>query len=86
MNVTISFRNIEHTPALDELINSKSQKFSKWFSSAADVKWTCWVEGHNQICEVKITDHNKEHFAKADSDDLYKSIDIVISKIQNQLN
>jgi putative sigma-54 modulation protein len=86
MNITISFRNLEHTQALDDLIKNKSQKFSKWFSSGADVKWTCWVEGLNQISEVKIMDHNKEFFAKAESDDLYKSIDQVIHKIQNQIN
>lgn len=86
MNITISFRNMEHTEALDELINSKSQKFSKWFSTSADVKWTCWVEGQQQISEVKILDQNKEHFAKAESNDLYKSIDLVIQKIQNQIS
>ncbi|HLW56641.1 MAG TPA: ribosome-associated translation inhibitor RaiA [Bacteriovoracaceae bacterium] len=86
MNITISFRNMEHTQALDDLIKSKSQKFSKWFSSSADLKWTCWVEGHQHICEVKIMDQNKEHFAKAESDDLYKSIDLVIQKIQNQID
>lgn len=86
MNVTISFRNMEHTQALDELIQSKSQKFAKWFSANADIKWTCWVEGSEHVCEVKILDHNKEFFAKAESDDLYKSIDLVKSKIQNQLN
>lgn len=86
MNVTISFRNMEHTEALDELIKSKSQKFSKWFSTAAEVKWVCWVEGSSQICEVRVHDHNKENFAKAETDDLYKSIDQVIQKIQNQIN
>lgn len=86
MNVTISFRNMEHTDALDELIKSKSQKFSKWFSANAEIKWTCWVDGVQQISEVKIMDHNKDFFAKAESDDLYKSIDQVIHKIQNQIN
>lgn len=86
MNVTISFRNMEHTPALDELIQSKSQKFSKWFSASADIKWVCWIEGSSHICEVRIYDHNREKFAKAESDDLYKSVDQVIQKIQNQID
>ncbi|HLT23387.1 MAG TPA: ribosome-associated translation inhibitor RaiA [Bacteriovoracaceae bacterium] len=86
MDVKISFRGMEHTQALDELINSKSQKFSKWFSAGAEVKWVCWVEGKDHISEVKILDHNKEFFAKAESEDLYKTIDLVIQKIQNQLN
>lgn len=85
MNITISFRNMEHTEALDSIIQTKSQKFSKWLSSTADIKWVCWIEGNDQVCEVKIRDHNKDYFAKAESDDLYKSIDQVINKIQNQL-
>lgn len=86
MNITISFRNMEHTEALDSMIQTKSQKFAKWVSPAADIKWVCWIENNEQICEVKVYDQHKDFFAKAESDDLYKSIDLVIHKIQNQLS
>lgn len=85
MNLNITFRHMEHTPALDELIRSKSEKFVKWFGSDVDVKWTCWSEGPGFCSEVAIQAGSAEHFAKAEADDLYKTFDLILSKIQNQI-
>lgn len=86
MNVNITFRHMEHTPALDQLIRDKSEKFSRWLGPQSNVHWTCWAEGPQHFSEVTIHSGNQEFFAKAHSDDLYKSIDITVNKIQNQLN
>lgn len=86
MNVNITFRHMEHTPALDQLIREKSEKFSRWLGPGSNVHWTCWAEGPQHCSEVSIHSGNQEFFAKAQSDDLYKSIDITVNKIQNQLN
>jgi putative sigma-54 modulation protein len=85
MNVNITFRHMEHTPALDTLIREKSEKLSKWFGPKADVKWICWTEGHEQCSEVTVHTGSQDYFAKAHSEDLYKSIDLAVHKIQNQL-
>jgi putative sigma-54 modulation protein len=85
MDIQITFRHMEHTPALDELIRDKSHKFSKWFGDQAQIKWVCWVDGKDQYSEVSIHSGHKEYFAKAHSDDLYKTVDLVIHKIHNQL-
>lgn len=85
MNVNITFRHMEHTPALDEMIREKSQKFTKWFGPQSNVQWTCWTEGINHCSEVSIHSGQQEYFAKAQSDDLYKTFDMVVHKIQNQL-
>ena len=85
MNVNITFRHMEHTPALDQTIREKSEKFSKWFGPQTDVKWTCWTEGLDHCSEVAIHSGHQEYFAKAHADDLYKTFDLVIHKIQNQL-
>lgn len=86
MNVNITFRHMDHTPALDELIRDKSEKFSRWIGPQSNVHWTCWAEGIQHFSEVTIQAGNKELFAKANSDDLYKSIDITVNKIQNQIS
>jgi putative sigma-54 modulation protein len=86
MNVNITFRHMEHTPALDEMIREKSQKFSKWFGTQAEVKWTCWVEGTEHYSEVWVAAGSREVFAKAKDEDLYKTFDQVIHKIQNQIH
>lgn len=85
MNINITFRHMEHTPALDQLIREKSEKFTKWFGPKAEVKWTCWTEGSNHCSEVSVHAGQQEVFAKAHSEDLYKTVDLVIHKIQNQL-
>jgi putative sigma-54 modulation protein len=76
---------MEHTPALDTLIRDKSQKFSKWLGPDSQVKWVCWVDGKDQWSEVSIHSGHKEYFAKAQSEDLYKTVDLVIQKIHNQM-
>jgi putative sigma-54 modulation protein len=86
MNVNITFRHMDHTPALDQLIREKSEKFSRWLGPQAEVLWTCWAEGVQHFSEVSIHFGPKDFFAKAHSDDLYKSIDLTVHKIQNQLH
>ena len=85
MNLNITFRHMEHTPALDEMIREKSEKFNKWFGANLNVHWTCWTEGINHCSEVSISNGRQEYFAKAPADDLYKTFDLVVQKIQNQM-
>jgi putative sigma-54 modulation protein len=85
MQVQITFRHMEHTPALDDLIREKSQKFAKWFGEGGTAHWVCGVEGLEQWSEVRVHTGREEYFAKASADVLYKSIDLVVQKIHNQL-
>lgn len=85
MNIDITFRHMEHTPALDQVIREKSEKFSKWFGPQYKVHWTCWRDGKDFCSEVKIHGGHQEFFAKANADDLYKTFDLIVHKIQNQI-
>lgn len=86
MKTNITFRNLEHTPSLDEKIKEKSQKLQKFLKEDCEVSWTCWTEKDNQFAEVKIKSGKDNFIAKADSDNLYKTLDIVISKLENQIS
>jgi putative sigma-54 modulation protein len=85
MNITITFRHMEHTPALDQAIREKSEKFIKWFGNQTTVRWTCWVEGVDHYSEAVVHSGHQEYFAKAHAEDLYKTFDLVVHKIQNQI-
>lgn len=86
MKTTITFRNMDHTEALDGKIRSKSEKLTKFLGPEATINWVCWVEKDAQIAEVKVQ-HKKENFmAKAQSADLYKTMDMVLDKIHNQIS
>lgn len=86
MQLEITFRHLEHTPALDEKIREKVARIAKKMSPEAHYHWTSWVENEDHISTLAIKDHNKDFFAKAISDDLYKTIDLAIKKIENQLD
>lgn len=86
MKIISSFKHLEHTPSLDEKIEQKSQKLKKFFEGNFEVQWTCSVvENGRQVAEVKIIGPSFEYHAAADSDKLYKSLDLVIQKIQRQV-
>jgi putative sigma-54 modulation protein len=85
MNLDISFRHLEHTEAIDDKIRAKLDRVSKKFSGNAHFKWTSWIEHNEHISTLHANDNGKEFFVKASSDNLYKTIDQVIHKMESQL-
>ncbi len=86
MNIKICFKHLEHTPALDERIREKSEKLQKFFGGQFDIHWTCWVdEKQFHWAEARIVGQPHECFAKASADNLYKAFDLVIDKVERQL-
>ncbi len=86
MNVKISFKHLEHTPALDEKIQAKSKRFSKYIDGNVDVHWLCYVEDGNHTAEIKLLGPQFEYHAKAYSETMYKTLDMVVSKVEKQLH
>ncbi len=86
MKIISSFKHLEHTPALDEKINSKSQKLKKFFEGNFEVHWTCYVRDDGAHCaDIKLVGPNFEYHAAAHSDQLYKTLDLAVSKIEKQV-
>ncbi len=85
MKMIISFKNIEHTDALDETIRKKTKKLEKYFDGLTEVYWTCCVEDSQQCADVKFIGSQFEYLASAKSDTLYKAFDIAITKIEKQV-
>ena len=84
MKLKISFKHLDHTPALDERIQEKSQKFEKFYKGNVDVQWICWVHEEKHWAEVKVHGPKFDFFAKAHADNMYKSLDLVVEKIERQ--
>lgn len=85
MEITISFINLEHTPALDKRIREKSKKLDKYFEKNAHVKWSCYVKDNNHYAEVRVSGPNLDYHATAHTDSLYKTLDLTIDKLEKQL-
>ncbi len=86
MKITVSFHHLEHTPSLDERIQEKSQKLNKYLDGKTHVKWSCYVKDGNHHADVHLIGPHFEHRATAHSDSLYKTIDMVMDKVEKQLS
>lgn len=86
MKLTIEFLHLEHTESLDQRIKEKSEKINKYFDGNSHLKWNCYVKDGQHHAELHINcSHNNFH-AKAHSDNLYKSLDIVVDRLEKQIS
>lgn len=85
MKLKISFKHLDHTPALDQRIKEKSEKFEKYFQGNTSIQWFCWVEDNKHWAEIKVHGPKFDFFAKACADNLYKSLDLVVDKMERQI-
>ncbi len=85
MKLKISFKHLEHTPALDQRIHEKSEKFEKYFQGNTNVQWFCWVHNDEHWAEIKVHGPKFNFFAKACADNMYKSLDLVVEKMERQI-
>jgi len=87
MKIISTFKQLEHTEALDKKIESKSQKLKKFFDGNFDVHWTCYVRDDGAHCaEIKLLGPSFEYHASANSDQLYKTLDLAVNKIEKQIH
>lgn len=85
MSVQITFKNIEHTPALDQNIQERTEKLKGLFKKDVNVHWVCWVDADRHHSEITVTGMpGPAIMATADSDNMYKTFDAVVKKIETQ--
>jgi len=85
MKVTITFLHLEHTEALDERIYEKSAKLEKFIDGEINLKWSCYVKEGNHYAEVDLNGPTFHYHATGHTDSLYKTIDVVVDKLEKQL-
>jgi len=86
MKIKISFKHLEHTPSLDQKIYEKSEKLNKYFEGKVDMHWVCWTDDKGKhFAEIKLHGPHFDYFASASSDNLYKCFDLVVDKIEKQV-
>lgn len=81
----ITMRHMDHTESIDQIIRQKMRQIQDMVSSPLSAQWTCWTEKLGQTVEVKINGGKTRIFAKATSQNLYKSIDLVVKKLKKQV-
>ena len=85
MKYIITGRNIEVTPRLKEMVESKLGKLERYFNQDTEAQVTLSVEKDRNTIEVTIPVKGTIIRAEETSDDMYVSIDVVEEVIERQL-
>lgn len=85
MNLTVSYRHLESSPALEEKITTKVKHLEKHLHDDFTVKWVCSVSGHVHTSDVNISSKSGVFHAKAEDNNMYKTLDVCMTKIEKQI-
>ncbi len=85
MRVTVIGKNIQVTPALKEIIEKKISKLERYFEENVETRATLSVQKNRQIFEVTIPFNGIILRCEESTDDMYKSIDLVETKLERQI-
>jgi putative sigma-54 modulation protein len=85
MQVNITARHLELTPALAEYVRKKMQKCERIFDHIVWSQVILSVEKTRQIVEIVLHASNHTFRAKEESIDLYSAVDLAVEKMDKQL-
>jgi putative sigma-54 modulation protein len=85
MQLNISGHHLDITPALRQHSNEKLSKIKHHFDQVINVNMILEVQKDVQMAEATIHLRGADLFAKAQSSDMYVSIDQLINKLDSQI-
>lgn len=85
MQITITARGLELTPALRRYAERKLQKLKKYLNYITKAHVILSIEKHRQIAEVTLSVRDLTIRGEECSSDLYSSIDLVMGKLERQI-
>src|SRR5207249_4341049 len=87
MQLAVTFRHMDATPALKDYAKEKVERINKYFPDPikAHVVLSC-ERDYNHVADVMITLHNGFVIkGEEKTEDMYSSIDLVMAKIERQV-
>jgi len=85
MRVSIIAKNTTATPALKEMMEKKLGKVKKFFEPEVEAKVKFSVQKNKQKVEVTIPFNGVILRAEEVTEDMYKSIDLVVNKLERRI-
>jgi putative sigma-54 modulation protein len=85
MGVAITFRHMDSSEAIKTYAKEKLERVQKYLHVPLNAQVTLFQERHQFVAEVHISASGRQYHARHDSDEMYKSIDLVADKIQHQI-
>ncbi len=85
MIIEITARHFDLTPELKEYVEREIDGLTKFFENIISSEVILDVEKYRQYVEIKLKVYKEVITAKADSDDMYASIEMAIDKVKSRL-
>ena len=85
MQINITGKNMEITPALRQYAQEKLARMQKYLESVSDVHVTLSLQKYLHIAEITLHADGITIRAEETSEDMYTSLDLVIDKIESQV-
>lgn len=85
MRVSVIAKNTTATPALKDMVEKKLSKIKRYFNPDVEAKATLSVQKNKQKIEITIPFNGVILRAEEATEDMYKSIDLVVSKLERQI-
>lgn len=86
MAIAITFRHMDSTEAIKNYVHEKLERIQRYLRAPLDAHVTVFQERHQFVAEVKIQAPGKTYQASDQTEDLYKSIDRVVDKLEHQIS
>jgi putative sigma-54 modulation protein len=85
MQISMSFRHMEPTDAMKELVEDKVSRVKKYIQGPVEANVVMSVERYLQACDVTIIAGGDTFKGREETDDMYTSVDKVMDKIERQI-
>ena len=85
MNLQLTGRHLEITPAMREYATGKFGKIKRHFDNVIDVRIILSVEKLMQKAEATVHISGKDVFVECENENLYAAIDSLVDKLDRQV-
>ncbi len=86
MNISMTFRHMDASDAMKEMIEQKVSRVKKYLQGAIDANVVMSVEKHIHACDVTIVAGGLTFKGREETDDMYTAVDKVMEKIERQID
>ena len=84
LETIIQGRHLDITEAIENYVNKKASKLTKYHEKINKIQFTLKIEGQNHIVESVCTVKGVVLVAEASNLDMYAAIDLVMDKLEKQ--
>ena len=85
MNLTISGRHFEVTPAIRDYVTNKLSRLDRHFDRVIESQVTLSLERLKHTAEITLRVYGKDIHCAADNENLYAAIDLLADKVDRQI-